>query len=132
MEEKTGIDVLSWVSEAEKLGVGEILLTSVDQEGTQSEYDLQLVEEVCHKVNVPVVIAGSVESITNLLDKNIRPSICIASLFHYKKYTPKSIKKLLNEKGFNVRIGRANMIAIIDYGRGNLSLISAKVLGSRV
>ena len=106
--EKTGIDVLSWVREAEKLGVGEILLTSVDQEGTQSDYDYELVEEVCHKVNVPVIAcggAGSIESITNLLNKNLRPSICISSLFHYKKYTPQSIKRLLNEKGFNVRLG---------------------------
>lgn len=106
--EKTGIDVLSWVREAEKLGVGEILLTSVDQEGTQSDYDYELIEEVCHQVNVPVIAcggAGSIESITNLLDKNIRPSICIASLFHYKKYSPKSIKRLLNEKGFSVRLG---------------------------
>ena len=84
--EKTEIDVLDWVVEAEKLGVGEVLLTSVDKEGTQSEYDLELIEQVCSKVNVPIIAcggAGSLNSITSLLT-NVKSSICISSLFHYK------------------------------------------------
>lgn len=103
--EKTNIDVIDWIVEAEKLGVGEILLTSVDQEGTQSGYDIELTEKVCGKVNIPIIAcggAGSVENIESLL-KNIKPSICISSLFHYKKYTPNSLKELLDEKGFYVR-----------------------------
>ena len=103
--EKTNIGVIDWIVEAEKLGVGEILLTSVDLEGTQSGYDIELTEKVCSKVNIPIIAcggAGSIESVESLL-KNIKPSICISSLFHYKKYTPNSLKKLLNKKGFYVR-----------------------------
>ncbi|OUU29731.1 MAG: imidazole glycerol phosphate synthase subunit HisF [Candidatus Endolissoclinum sp. TMED37] len=104
--EKTNIDVIDWVMEAEKLGIGEILLTSVDKEGTQSEYDEELVKEVCSKVNVPVIAcggAGSIGSIESLL-KNQKPGICIASLFQYKKFTPRSLKKILNENGFYIRL----------------------------
>lgn len=104
--EKTEISVEDWVVEAEKLGVGEILLTSVDKEGTQSEYDLELIEKVCSKVNIPVIAcggAGSLDSITSLL-KNVNSSVCISSLFHYKKFTPYSLKVLLDKKGFNVRL----------------------------
>lgn len=104
--EKTEIDVLDWVVEAEKLGVGEVLLTSVDKEGTQSEYDLELIEQVCSRVNVPVIAcggAGSLNSITSLLT-NVKSSICISSLFHYKKFTPYSLKLSLDKEGFNVRL----------------------------
>jgi cyclase len=104
--EKTNIDVIDWVIEAEKLGIGEILLTSVDKEGTQSEYDEELVKEVCSKVNVPVIAcggAGSIDSIESLL-KNQKPGICIASLFQYKKFTPRSLKKILSKNGFYIRL----------------------------
>ena len=104
--EKTNIDVIDWIIEAERLGIGEVLITSVDKEGTQSEYDEELVKEVCSKVNVPVIAcggAGSIDSIESLL-KNQKPSICIASLFHYKKFTPRSLKQILNEDGFNMRL----------------------------
>ena len=103
--EKTNIGVIDWIVEAEKLGVGEILLTSVDQEGTQTGYDIELTEKVSSKVNIPIIACGGAGSIENIevLLKNIKPSICISSLFHYKKYTPNSLKRLLNEKGFYVR-----------------------------
>ena len=104
--EKTEMNVSDWVVEAKKLGVGEILLTSVDKEGTQSEYDIELIELVCSKVNIPVIAcggAGSLKSITSLLTK-VKASICISSLFHYKKYTPYSLKVSLDKEGFNVRL----------------------------
>ena len=104
--EKTNISVLDWVVEAEKLGIGEILLTSVDKEGTQSEYDVKLISQVCTKVKVPVIAcggAGSLSSIISLL-KDSKSSVCISSLFHYKKFTPHSLKTLLDKEGFNVRL----------------------------
>ena len=56
------MNVSDWVVEAKKLGVGEILLTSVDKEGTQSEYDIELIELVCSKVNIPVIACGGAGS----------------------------------------------------------------------
>ena len=76
--EKTEMNVSDWVVDAKKLGVGEILLTSVDKEGTQSEYDIELIELVCSKVNIPVIAcggAGSLKIITSLLTK-VKASIC--------------------------------------------------------
>jgi cyclase len=104
--EKTDISVLDWVKKAEGLGVGEILLTSVDKEGTQSGFDLELIEEVNNTVGVPVIAcggAGKLEHIEKIISKNINVSFALSSIFHYKKYSPSELKKALSNNGFNVR-----------------------------
>ena len=105
--ETTNISVLDWVKEAEKLGIGEILLTSVDKEGTQSGFDLDLIENVATTVNIPVIAcggAGSTEDIEDLQKIKSQVAVCISSLFHYNKISPSNLKKKLFKKGLNVRI----------------------------
>ena len=105
--EPTNISVLDWVKEAEKLGVGEILLTSVDKEGTQLGFDLDLIENVANTVNIPVIAcggAGSTEDIEDLQKIKSKVAVCISSLFHYNKISPSNLKKKLFKKGLNVRI----------------------------
>ena len=104
--EKTNINVLDWVKEATKLGIGEILLTSVDTEGTKTGYDIELIDSVCQLVNVPVIAcggAGSIKDIEELIEKDQEVAICISSLFHYNKYSPIELKKL-QDRGHNIRI----------------------------
>ncbi len=105
--EKTNINVLDWVKEATKLGIGEILLTSVDTEGTKTGYDIELIDSVCQLVNVPVIAcggAGSIKDIEELIKKDQEVAICISSLFHYNKYSPTELKKKLHDRGYNIRI----------------------------
>ena len=105
--ETTNLSVLDWIKEAEKLGVGEILLTSVDREGTQSGFDLDLIENVSSTVKVPLIAcggAGSTEDIEDLQKINSNTAVCISSLFHYNKMSPSNLKKNLLKKGLNVRV----------------------------
>jgi len=105
--EKTGVDVLDWVKEAVKLGVGEILLTSVDKEGTKSGFDLNLIDQVSSRVNIPVIACGGVGTINHieeLLIKTDINAICCASIFHYNKYSVNDLKKNLDKLNFNVRL----------------------------
>ena len=84
--QKTGLDVLEWVRKLEQLGAGEILLTSVDQEGTKSGFDVALAKTVNEAVGVPVILSGGYgrpEHIAKLLD-SVKPSaLCFASVLHY-------------------------------------------------
>ena len=105
--EKSNIDVLDWVQKVAELGAGEILLTSVDKEGTQNGYDLELIQEVCNTVKIPVIAcggAGSIQDIEVLIKKELDVAASISSLFHYKKYSPESLKEELSNKGYNLRI----------------------------
>ncbi len=105
--EKTGIDVIDWVKEAEKLGVGEILVTSVDNEGTKKGYDVNLINNVSKAVKVPVIACGGlgdIEDIESILEFNKNISICGASVFHYQKFKPYELKNILSEKGYNLRL----------------------------
>jgi cyclase len=96
--EKTGINVITWLEEVQNFGCGEILLTSVDQEGTRKGFDLELLNEIKHKIKVPLIFSGGFGKLQHLEDalkltKNI--SFAIASAFHYKNI---EIKKIINEK----------------------------------
>lgn len=84
--EKTGMEVREWVSKAVELGAGEILLTSVDREGTGEGYDVELVRSVSKMVNVPVIAcggAGNVEHIKKVIVTGAADAVCAASVFHY-------------------------------------------------
>ncbi len=103
----TGIDAIEWAKEVESYGAGEILLTSMDYDGTQAGYDIELTKRVSESVNIPVIAsggAGKLGHIYEVLTKGKADAALCASIFHYKKYTVKQVKKYLKEKGVMVRL----------------------------
>lgn len=104
--ELTGTSVLEWVSQAQELGAGEVLLTSIDKEGTKKGFDLDLIQAVHERVHIPVIAsggAGNISHIDTLLDKDCADAVCVASLFHYGDFTPKALKSALQDKGHSIR-----------------------------
>ena len=104
--EDTGVDALEWAVEGERLGAGEILLNSIDKDGTQSGYDLELTKKVSEKVNIPVIAsggAGSLDQVVDAVHTGKADAVLLASLLHYKTYSVWDIKQYLREKGVRVR-----------------------------
>jgi imidazole glycerol-phosphate synthase subunit HisF len=102
----TGIDVVKWARQAVSLGAGEILLTSMDCDGTNTGYDIELTRSVSDAVTVPVIAsggAGTLEHLYQALEKGGAEAVLAASIFHFKKYTIKQAKEFLKEKGVCVR-----------------------------
>ncbi len=103
----TGIDVLKWTRNVEESGAGEILLTSMDKDGTKEGYDINLTKAVADLVNIPVVAsggAGTLEHIYEVFKEGKADAALAASIFHYKKYTIAQTKRYLKQKGIAVRI----------------------------
>lgn len=104
--ELTGLNVIDWVKYAEDLGVGEILLTSVDQEGTGNGYDLDLLKAVRETVDVPIIACGGAGNPQDLavaaLESRVDAAGC-ASILHYKKSTIPEIKNIMTKSGVCVR-----------------------------
>jgi cyclase len=103
----TGINALVWAEKAARLGAGEILLTSMDCDGTRDGYDLELTKAVTEKVNIPVIAsggAGSLEDFYNVFVKANADAALAASLFHYQELNIGEVKNYLKEKGVAVRI----------------------------
>ena len=104
--EPTDIDVIEWAVKAQKLGAGEILLTSMDADGTKEGYDLELTAAVSDAVNIPVIAsggAGTLESLAEVLDKGKADAVLAASIFHFGEYTVKDTKDFLASKGIPIR-----------------------------
>lgn len=102
----TGKDVLAWAKEAEALGAGEILLTSMDRDGTKEGYDLEITRLVSEGVSIPVIASGGAGTLDHLYDgltKGCASGALAASIFHYGTYTIKEAKDYLKEKGVDVR-----------------------------
>jgi len=102
----TGIDALVWVEKAARLGAGEILLTSMDHDGTKDGYDLELTKGVTQKVHIPVIAsggAGKLEDFYNVFTEAGADAALAASLFHYQEYSVKQVKEYLKERGVAVR-----------------------------
>lgn len=102
-----GIDVLEWVKRADDLGAGEILLTSMDCDGTKDGYDIELTQKVSEIVSIPVVAsggAGKKEHFYNALTEGKADAVLAASLFHYKELEINDVKQYLNDKGISVRM----------------------------
>ena len=102
----TGIDCLEWVKKAVDLGAGEILLTSMDADGTKDGYDIELNRAVSEAVNVPVIAsggAGELEHFYKVLTEGKADAVLAASVFHYGKYTIRQVKDYLKSKGVEVR-----------------------------
>ena len=103
----TGLDVLNYAKEIEELGAGEILLTSMDRDGTKKGYDLELTEMVSNSVNIPVIASGGVGKLDHLYDglkKGKASAVLAASIFHFGKFSINDVKKYLDSKGIPVRI----------------------------
>ncbi|MGH2270442.1 imidazole glycerol phosphate synthase subunit HisF [Anaerohalosphaeraceae bacterium U12dextr] len=105
--ERTDIDAVEWAVRAEKLGAGEILLTSMDADGTQAGYDIELTRAVAEAVHIPVIAsggAGTLDSLYEVLDKGKASAVLAASIFHYGTYTINQTKQFLAGKGVPVRL----------------------------
>ena len=105
--EPTGRDVLEWVVEANRLGAGEVLLTSIDRDGTKEGYDLELTRAVADAVSIPVVASGGVgnpEHIRKGLVEGRADAALAASIFHYGEWSIASVKEYLQKQGVLVRM----------------------------
>jgi cyclase len=103
----TGIDVLDWAKQVEMLGAGEILLTSMDCDGTQDGYDLELTKAVSGSVNIPVIASGGAGNLNHFVEavaKGKADAVLAASLFHYRQLTIKQVKEYMFKKGLPVRL----------------------------
>jgi cyclase len=104
--EKTGIPVLEWVKQIQDLGAGEILLTSVDQEGTKKGFDISLVSKVMEIAKIPVIASGGMGTLAHLAEliaKTDINAIAIANVLHYGTYTLKDIREELSKHNIEVR-----------------------------
>lgn len=102
----TGLDVIEWAKRAEALGAGEILLTSMDCDGTKNGYDMELTRAVAEAVSIPVIAsggAGTLEHFHEALSEGGADAALAASLFHYKELEISQVKDYLEEKGISVR-----------------------------
>jgi cyclase len=103
----TGIDALEWAREAESRGAGEILLTSIDADGTENGYDIELTKEICKAATVPVIASGGCGSpshMRDVFDKADADAALAASIFHYEKTTVDKVKKYLKRNNIMIRI----------------------------
>ncbi|MBP7819865.1 MAG: imidazole glycerol phosphate synthase subunit HisF [Candidatus Methanofastidiosum sp.] len=103
----TGIDAVEWVKKAENLGCGEILLTSMDADGTKDGYDLPLTKAISEAVNIPVIAsggAGNAEHIYDALTKGKADAALAASIFHYEEHSIRKIKEYLKSNNVPVRL----------------------------
>jgi imidazole glycerol phosphate synthase glutamine amidotransferase subunit len=138
--EKTGIDAIKWAKKLVELGAGEILVTSIDQEGTKKGYELELIKKIVNSVNVPVIACGGAGSINHIEDCLLETkcdAISLASILHYNLTTIDKIKEDLSKKKFNVRLDglikqnkksiekNRKTVSIIDYGLGNLRSVAS-------
>ncbi len=101
------IDAVEWAMKAEKLGAGEILLTSMDGDGTKSGYDLELTRAIAENVSIPVIAsggAGTMEHFYEAFTEGKAEAALAASLFHFKEMEIRDLKKYLREKGISVRL----------------------------
>ena len=102
----TGLDAIEWAKKVVALGCGEILLTSMDADGTKNGYDIELTKAITEAVNVPVIASGGcgkLEHFYEVFEKTNCDAALAASLFHYKELTVREVKNYLHEKGIEVR-----------------------------
>jgi cyclase len=102
----TGLDAVAWASQMATMGAGEILLTSMDRDGTKSGFDLELTRAVADAVAVPVIASGGVGTLDHLADGiqlGGADAVLAASIFHYGEYTVAQAKQRMAERGIPVR-----------------------------
>ncbi len=110
----TGINVVEWAVRMEQSGAGEILLTSMDQDGQQTGYDLDLTATVSGTLSIPVIASGGVGTLEHLYDgfvKGKADAVLAASIFHFRTYTIAQVKTYLRERGVPVRVDALSGVA---------------------
>jgi cyclase len=103
----TGIDAIEWVRRVEEKGAGEILLTSMDKDGTKDGYDVELTRAVARAVGIPVIAsggAGTLEHLAEVLTEGEADAALAASIFHYREFTIRQTKEFLRARGIPVRL----------------------------
>ena len=103
----TGLDAVEWAKKADQLGAGEILLTSMDCDGTKNGYDIELTRTIAENVSIPVIASGGAgvkEHFYDALEDGKADAVLAASLFHYKELEIKDLKEYLAKKGISVRL----------------------------
>jgi len=103
----TGIDAVLWAKKMEELGAGEILLTSMDRDGTKDGYDIELTRTISEQASIPVIASGGVGTLEHLyegLALGKASAVLAASIFHYREYSISQVKSFLKEKGITVRL----------------------------
>jgi len=96
----TGLNAITWASKVQQLGAGEILLTSMDKDGTKTGYDLDLIKEITSKVSIPVIASGGVGSLNDLADglKAGASAVLAASIFHFRQFSIVEAKNFLKQE----------------------------------
>ncbi|WP_022670940.1 imidazole glycerol phosphate synthase subunit HisF [Hippea alviniae] len=105
--EPTGLNAIEWAKEVQERGAGEILLTSIDADGTKDGYDIELTKIISESVDIPVIAsggAGELKHFENVFKQTQAEAALAASVFHFGTYTIGEVKQYLKEKGVNVRI----------------------------
>jgi len=102
----TGLDAINWAIEVQKLGAGEILLTSMDRDGTKSGYDLDLIKKISSVINIPLIASGGVGTLEHLANglKYGASAVLAASIFHFKTHSVQEAKQYLKSHNLAVRI----------------------------
>ena len=103
----TGLDALEWARKMESYGAGEILLTSMDRDGTRDGFDLALTQAVCNSVDIPVIASGGVGNLQHMVDgikEGHADAVLAASIFHYGDYTVQQAKQSMRDAGIEVRL----------------------------
>jgi len=106
-KEATGLDAIEWAKKVEMLGAGEILLTSIDRDGTKDGYDIELTQAIVDSVNIPVIASGGCGKPEHMLDvfkKSDVEAALAASIFHYKVYSVDRVKQFLKKNNVPVRL----------------------------
>ncbi|MAR79385.1 MAG: imidazole glycerol phosphate synthase subunit HisF [Rhodospirillaceae bacterium] len=104
---ETDLEALSWAKKVEKYGAGEILLTSMDRDGTGNGFDIEITKEIADNVSIPVVASGGVGSLQHLVDgvkMGNASGVLAASIFHYGKFSIQEAKKFMKKSGVEVRL----------------------------
>jgi cyclase len=103
----TGLDAIEWARKVQLLGAGEILLTSMDRDGTKNGFDLPLTRAISDAVDIPVIASGGVGNLQHLADgvsEGRADAVLAASIFHFGEYTVRQAKEYMREQGIEVRL----------------------------
>ncbi|MBI1662070.1 MAG: imidazole glycerol phosphate synthase subunit HisF [Nitrosopumilus sp.] len=106
-KQETGLDAIKWAKEATDLGAGEVLLTSIDKDGTRDGYDILLTKKVVNAVSVPVIASGGCgkpEDMCEIFEKSDVDAALAASIFHYEDQSVNQVKEILRDKNVSVRL----------------------------